>query len=90
MLGASYSLIAIGYTLIFGVLHLVHLASRGSYAVLVSDCAASHTAATLNVRFLFGDALARAAITRAWRARLSLRGMTKRAKSSVFSGFFPD
>jgi branched-chain amino acid transport system permease protein len=26
MLGASYSLIAIGYTLIFGVLHLVHLA----------------------------------------------------------------
>ena len=26
MLGASYSLIAIGYTLVFGVLHLVHLA----------------------------------------------------------------
>ena len=26
MLGSSYSLIAIGYTLVFGVLHLVHLA----------------------------------------------------------------
>ena len=26
MLGSSYSLIAIGYTLVFGVLHLIHLA----------------------------------------------------------------
>src|SRR5579864_8204233 len=26
MLGSTYSLIAIGYTLVFGVLHLVHLA----------------------------------------------------------------
>ena len=45
--------------------------SRGFYAVLASDCVASHTAplheATLNnVRFLFGDVLDRAAITRVW------------------------
>ena len=26
MLGSTYSLVAIGYTLVFGVLHLVHLA----------------------------------------------------------------
>ena len=41
MLGSTYALIAIGYTLVFGVLHLVHLAHGevfmiGAFAVLFS------------------------------------------------------
>jgi ureidoacrylate peracid hydrolase len=47
---------------------------RGFYAVLASDCVASHTLplheATLNnVRFLFGDVVDRAAIKGTWTAR---------------------
>ncbi len=33
MLGSTYSLVAIGYTLIFGVLHLVHLAHGGVFMI---------------------------------------------------------
>jgi branched-chain amino acid transport system permease protein len=33
MLGSTYSLVAIGYTLVFGVLHLVHLAHGGVFMI---------------------------------------------------------
>jgi hypothetical protein len=83
MLGASFSPIAIGYAPIFGVLHFIHLATGGSYAVLVSDCAASHTAAgSCSVTPSRAPPLPARGGPGA--GRLSHKGDDKTSKSSVF------